>query len=192
MRTFISVELADEVKKNIAELVGELKNTSTAVKWVEPKNLHITLKFLGWIEEKNLSDLIELAARAVAQSAAFKAKFEGLGTFPEGKKARVVWVGTVEGGDELGKIAAALEKTLSKAGFRSEEREFRSHITIGRVKEKIARPVRYEEIDKLMEKIKEFQGAKFGEAVVDRINIMKSTLTQAGPIYETIREIKLL
>jgi 2'-5' RNA ligase len=192
MRTFISVELPDEIKKNITALVNELKNLSAAVKWVEPKNLHITLKFLGWVDEKNLDNLIELAAKAVAESRSFKAKFEGMGTFPEGKKPRVVWVGTAEGGDELCKIAQSLEKTLSKAGFRSEEREFKPHISIGRVKEKAPRQIRYEEIDKLEDKIKGLQNEKFGETMVDRIHIMKSTLTPTGPIYEKVKEIKLL
>ena len=192
MRTFISIELPDEVKKNITELVDELKNLNAAVKWVEPKNLHITLKFLGWVEEKNLDNLIELAQKAVEGSKSFKANFRGMGTFPEGKKPRVVWVGTAEGGDELCKIAQGLEKTFSKAGFRKEEREFKSHITIGRVKEKAPRQIRYEEIEKLKEKIKGLENEKFGETIVDRIYIMKSTLTKTGPIYEKVKEIMLL
>jgi 2'-5' RNA ligase len=184
MRTFISVELPDEVKKNIVELVNELKATEAAVKWVTAENLHITLKFLGWVEDRNLDNLIDLTTKAVAGNGSFKARFEGLGTFPEGKTPRVVWVGTVEGGDRLCNLAKNLEEALSKAGFRKEEREFRSHITIGRVKEKKG-------VEKLKEKIKSIKDAKFGEALVDRIYIMKSSLTPKGPIYEIVKEVKL-
>lgn len=184
MRTFISVELPDEVKKNIAELVNELKDRGAAVKWVEAQNLHITLKFLGRVEERNLDNLIDLTTKALADCGSFKARFEGLGTFPEGKTPRVVWVGTAEGGDKLCSLAKVLEETLSKAGFQSEEREFKSHITIGRVKENKG-------VDKLKEKIKSVKDAKFGEALVDRISIMKSTLTPKGPIYEKVKEVKL-
>lgn len=192
MRTFISVELPDEVKKNIAELINELKDAGTGVKWVDPKILHMTLKFLGWVEDRNLDNLIELTAKAVSGKGSFKARFEGLGTFPEGKTPRVVWVGTAEGGDELCKLAKDLEETLSKAGFRKEEREFKSHITIGRVKEKkVPRQARDNGVDKLKEKIRKIKDAKFGEAVVDRIHIMKSTLTPKGPIYEIFKEVKL-
>ena len=184
MRTFISVELPDEVKKNIAELINELKNTGSGIKWIEAKNLHITLKFLGWVEDRNLDNLIDLTTKAVAGKGSFKARFEELGTFPEGKSPRVVWVGTAEGGGKLCSLAKVLEETLSKAGFRSEEREFKSHISIGRVKEKKG-------VDKLKEKIKSIKDAKFGEALVDRIFIMKSALTPKGPIYEKVKEVKL-
>lgn len=184
MRTFISIELPDEVKKNIAELIGELRGAGGGVKWVDPKNLHMTLKFLGWVEDRNLDNLIELATKAVAGLGSFKARFEGLGTFPEGKTPRVVWVGTVEGGEKLCKLAKNLEETLSKAGFRREEREFKTHITIGRVKEKKG-------VDNLKNQISKIKNQKFGEMIVDKMHIMKSTLTPKGPIYEIYKEVKL-
>ncbi len=184
MRIFISVELPDEVKKNIAELVNELKDTGAGVKWVEAKNLHITLKFLGWVDDRKIDNLAELTTKAVSGIGSFKARFEGLGTFPEGKKPRVVWVGTVEGGDKLCDLAKNLEDILSKAGFRSEEREFRPHVTVGRVKEKKG-------VDKLKEKIQSLKDPKFGEAIVDHVYIMKSTLTPSGPIYEIINPVPL-
>lgn len=184
MRTFISVELPDEVRKNIAELIIELKTVDAAVKWVEAQNLHITLKFLGWVEDRKIDNMMELTSKAVAGMGSFKAKFEGMGTFPPGKSPRVVWVGVSEGGDKLIKLASSLEETLSNAGYRSEKREFNSHVTIGRIKESNG-------VDKLKEKIESLKDVKFGEAWVDSISIMKSTLTPKGPIYERIKEVKL-
>jgi 2'-5' RNA ligase len=184
MRIFISVELPDEVKKNITELINELKLTEAGVRWVETKNLHITLKFLGWVDDKKLNDVIDLATRAAGGSGSFKAKFEGIGTFPPGKAPRVIWAGIVEGGDKLERIADALEKHFSGAGYRSEERGFSSHITIGRVKDNRG-------VDKLKEKMSGFERSNFGEMKVDQIAIMRSTLTPHGPVYEIIREVKL-
>lgn len=184
MRTFIAVELPDEVRKNIVELINELKDAGAAIKWVEEKNLHITLKFLGWVEDRKVDNVIELASKAAAGTGSFKAKFEGLETFPPGKAPRVVWIGVSEGSDKLVKMANALEDNFSQAGYRSEKREFSSHVTIGRVKEKKG-------VDKLKEKIESIKEAKFGEVLVDHINIMKSTLTPKGPIYEVIKEVKL-
>lgn len=178
MRTFISVELTDEVKKKLAELINELKPDSPGVNWVEPRNLHFTLKFLGWVEDKNLDNLIKLTTQAVAGQGSFKAKFKNLGTFPEGKHPRVVWVGTAEGGDQLCTLAKGLETVLFQAGFRSEVREFKPHITVGRVKEKKG-------VDRLIEKIKSTKSAGFGEMIVDRVSIMR------GPIYEIFKEVKL-
>ena len=97
-------------------------------------------------------------------------------------------------------MADSLEETLSNAGYRSEEREFNSHVTIGRVKERkaprqdfdeLSRVARGEGVDKLKEKIAGFKYPKFGEMWVDSINIMKSTLTPKGPIYEKMKEVKL-
>jgi 2'-5' RNA ligase len=184
MRAFISVELTDEIKKNITELVNGLKDNADGIKWVEPKNLHITLKFLGWVEDRNLDNLIELTAKAVANTGSFRAKFEELGTFPEGKTPRVIWVGTAEGGDALCKLAKSLETTLSQAGFKSEAREPRPHITIGRVKERKG-------AGRVKEKIDGMQNARFGEMIVDRVCIMKSTLKRSGPVYEIFKEVKL-
>lgn len=184
MRLFIAVELPDEVRKNITELINELKEVGSAVKWVEEKNLHITLKFLGWVEDRKVDNVVELATKAAGGTGSFKAKFEGTGTFPSGKNPRVVWVGMGEGGEKLKKLADSLEEALSDAGYRSEEREFSSHATIGRVKE-------IKGVDKLKEKMESIKDPKFGEAIVDHIDIMKSTLTPKGPIYEKIKEVKL-
>lgn len=184
MRVFIAVELPDEIRKNIVELINELKEVGSDVKWLEEKNLHITLKFLGWVEDRKINDVIELTAKAVAGTGSFKAKFEGLGTFPPGKTPRVVWAGVSEGAEKMKKLADSLEETLSNAGYRSEEREFNSHVTIGRVKEKKG-------VDKLREKLGDYKDPKFGETIVDHINIMKSTLTPKGPIYEKVKEVKI-
>jgi len=184
MRTFISVELPEAVRKKVAELINGLKDTGAAVKWVEAGNLHITLKFLGWVEDRDLDNLTALTAQAVSGKGSFRARFKGVGTFPDGRDPRVVWVGTAEGGDGLCELAKSLEETLSKAGFRREEREFRPHITAGRVKEKKG-------VDRLKAKIQSQVNAEFGETLVDRVHIMKSTLTPKGPVYEKVKEVML-
>jgi 2'-5' RNA ligase len=199
MRLFIAVELPEEVRRKIANLIKELKETGAGVKWVEADNLHITLKFLGWVEDQRLEDLESWVVKAVTKTGGFKAKFEGTGAFPPGKNPRVLWVGINEGGKELKKIADSLEGTLARGGYRSEEREFSAHLTLGRVKDKaprqdcdeLSRVARGEGVDKLIEKIEQHRDASFGEAWIDSIAIMKSTLTPKGPVYDKIKEVKL-
>ena len=183
MRAFIAVELPPEVKKNIAGLVGDLKRIDAPVKWVEPENLHITLKFLGEVEESKIEKLIALVSSAVAGTGSFNVKFEGIGKYP-----RVIWVGTGQGAEELCKIASAVEKNLAKAGYQKEEREFKPHITIGRVKDQSQGE---KGVDELKEKIRSLKDPKFGAGMVDRILVMQSTLTPNGPIYEKIKEVSL-
>jgi len=184
MRLFIAVEIPDEIKKNIVERINELKPVEAVVKWVAKENLHITLKFLGWVEEKDLDKLIKMTSKAVESFNRFKVNFAGLGTFPEGKAPRVVWVGMGEGAEEMGKLAEALENKLSRAGFRSEPRGFKPHLTIGRIKAKKG-------VDNLKTNLAAIKEPKFGETEVDSLFIMKSTLTSKGPIYEKIKEVKL-
>lgn len=184
MRLFIAFEMPDEVKKNVVELINELKKVEASIKWVEEKNLHITLKFLGWVEDKDLEKLIEMVSRSVENFKSFKVDFKGMGTFPEGKAPRVVWVGATEGAEVLGKIAESLENNLSQAGFRSEKRGFTPHLTIGRIKDKKG-------VDELKLKMAAIKNTEFGEAMIDRLFIMKSTLTSKGPIYEKIKEVTL-
>ncbi|MEA3493301.1 MAG: RNA 2',3'-cyclic phosphodiesterase [Candidatus Margulisiibacteriota bacterium] len=184
MRAFISVELPDKVKEKIKEfieeVIKELSDTEIKVKWVKKENLHLTLKFLGWVDDKALDKLIALTEKAVSNSGSFEVSLGGAGTFPEGKNPKVVWVGTDRGGDKLCDLA----DRLSKTGPRRETREFKAHLTIGRVKDKRG-------VDKLLKKLEKFKDIKFGEISVDRIFIMKSTLTPKGPIYEIFREVKV-
>jgi 2'-5' RNA ligase len=184
MRAFISAELPNDLKKMITAATAGLREIESGIKWVEEQNLHLTLKFLGWVEEKDIDKMLRLAEESAKGTGSFKLKLAGMGTFPEGKSPRVIWVGITEGGERLKEIAEKLENQLSQAGFRSEEREFSTHLTLGRVKDKKG-------VDLVKEKMKESKDQVFGELVVDHINIMKSTLTPKGPIYEIVKEVKL-
>ncbi len=184
MRTFIAVEIPNEVRIEIGKLITKLKGLESGVKWVEEKNIHITLKFLGEVKDNDLERLKNLVKDVVAETKIFEVSYEGLGTFPEGKTPRVIWIGIEKGKDELKKIADELEETLSKNGFRKEERDFSSHATIGRVKEK-------KNIGELKKAIEEKKNIRFGKSTVSHITIMKSTLSPKGPTYEAIEKIKL-
>ena len=100
MRVFISVELPDEIKKKVAEAAAPLKEIESGIKWVEDRNLHITLKFLGWVEDRKIDNMIYLAEESAKGTGSFKLKFSGLGTFPGGSSPRVVWIGITERGEK--------------------------------------------------------------------------------------------
>ncbi len=183
-RIFIAVGLPDAIKEKIGGLIEQFKASGAAVRWVEPKNLHVTLKFLGWVEEERVSQVVELTEKAVRGKKAFCADLQGIGTFPAGRDPRIIWVGITEGGDNLKALAEELEKLFAQAGYGSEEREFSSHVTIGRIKERKG-------ADKLREKMAAFNEVKLGDAPVASLQIMKSTLTPDGPRYEIIKEVEL-
>lgn len=172
MRLFAAVDLPAEVKKRIGGLIEQLKSTGVKVKWVEAQNIHLTLKFFGEVAEPQLAGLVESVEEKIGGKGSFGLKLEGMGAFPEGERPHVIWVGVGEGHEKLEKLAGLLG-----------EEKFVSHATIGRIKERKG-------VD-LREKVRSFESSEFGETQVDKVLIMKSTLTPTGPVYEIIKEVKL-
>lgn len=165
MRVFIAVPLPAEVRRRIAGLINELKAAGAAVKWVEAENLHVTLKFFGEVAEGKAGELGDWLASRVGGTGGFEIKLAGMGTFPAGKHPRVVWVGVDQGKERMAELARSLD-----------EPEFVPHVTIGRIKEGNV-PV--------------LAGAELGVAPVTAVHLMKSKLTQHGPVYEVLKEVKL-
>ena len=184
MRTFIAVGISSEVREKIAKIQVELKEGDPDVKWVEPKNLHSTLKFLGEVSEDKLSGVIEKTRLAVSGISHFQVHISGLGSFPNLRSPRVVWVGINEGKAELKDLSERIEEKLSYLGFAKEKREFSAHLTIGRVRSLRGK-------GKLVKKIEDWQRCDVGEFSVDKVLIMESQLSPKGPTYRIIEEINL-
>ena len=185
MRTFISIEIPEDIKNNIEKAIGELKLILPHIKWVDKKNLHINLKFLGWVVDNKADDMISSVTDLAKGFGSIKINFAGLGVFPNARHPRVIWVGICEGNDRVKELAEKIDARLSSEGYRKEEeREFSPHLTIGRIKEKID----VEPLSKFMEKN---MMTEFGGFTADHISVMKSTLRRSGPIYEEMKQIIL-
>jgi len=184
MRTFIAVGISDEVREKIAQIQAELKKGEPDVKWVEPENLHITLKFLGEVSEDKLPGLIEKTRLAASGISPFRVHIIGLGSFPSLTSPRVVWVGVKTGKNELRNLSERVEGNLSDLGFAKEKREFSAHLTIGRVRSGRKK-------EKLVKKIEEFANYDVGEFSVDKVAIMESQLSSKGPAYKIVKELRL-
>jgi len=184
MRTFVSIEIPDNIKNSIEKAIGELKLVLPHIKWVDKKNLHITLKFLGWVEDGKISGLTDSVTDIVKGFGTIKVGFAGFGMFPDEKHPRVIWVGITEGSDKLKELADKIEDKLSTEGYREEEREFSTHLTIGRIKEKI-------DAEALTGFIKKNENAGFGGFIAKNVSMMKSTLKRSGPVYEEVKQIQL-
>jgi RNA 2',3'-cyclic 3'-phosphodiesterase len=186
MRTFIAIELPQEIKDSLSKLQDELKAHGADVKWVEPKNIHLTLKFLGEIDNKQSEKISEIISRVARDNNSFQAAISSLGAFPKIDHPRVIWAGIDAGDKELKIIAERLEDEISLLGIPKEERAFSSHITIARVRSPSNR-------DKLVQDLKtktELDGKKL-EFSVTKITLFKSTLTPKGPLYEPLKETSL-
>jgi 2'-5' RNA ligase len=178
IRAFISVNLKQEIRHKIGE--AERDFAMEGVKLVEPGLVHVTLKFLGYIEEDRVGE-IEAALKNVKVKP-FLAEFKSLGGFPNTRSPRVIWIGAE--GDFI-ELNRQVEGLMEKIGFEREGR-FEPHVTIGRVK--FPTPEQKQKLPALFEKYKDFNA---GGMLVDSIYLMKSTLSPKGPTYDVLKEIKL-
>jgi 2'-5' RNA ligase len=134
IRAFIAIELPDDVKAFLGDLVSFLKKRGADVKWVKPEGMHLTLKFLGNVRTESLES-VEHASRLVfsPQTAIYLA-IKNLGSFPTLKRPRVVWAGCEDAAYRLPPLVATLEDALGALGFEKEKRPYNPHLTLGRVR----------------------------------------------------------
>jgi 2'-5' RNA ligase len=134
MRAFVAIPLPEEVRAVLAKLQDELKTTGADVAWVEPENIHITLKFLGEITEEQRAAFEAELRRIAAAAPAFTASLDAVGAFPTMTSPRILWVGMKQGSERATALAAQCEEAARKLGLRSEGRAFSAHATLGRVR----------------------------------------------------------
>ena len=180
-RGFISIDIG--VFPKLVELENEIKNTGVNVKLVEPEIVHITLKFLGDTEEENIDEIEDIIKKSVEATTPFDVKLVGTGVFPNPGYVKVVWIGIKEG-EQIGVIADKIDSQLVNLGFEREKRRFSPHLTIARVKTAKNK-------DKLLQVVEKYRDVEFMSLKVDTICLKKSELTPKGPIYTTVREIKI-
>ncbi len=184
IRTFLAIELPSSILKRLKEVQQELKTCQADVRWVDPNSIHLTLKFLGNIEEKQMESIVKAVEKSVQRTPFFSLKVQGVGGFPDVRNPRVLWIGLEERGALLSTLQNQLEKELEKIGFKSENRPFHPHLTLGRVKSTRGKAC-------LVEKMGKYKEECFGEFEVERVILFKSELRPAGPIYTPLKEIRL-
>ncbi|MBI3930625.1 MAG: RNA 2',3'-cyclic phosphodiesterase [Chloroflexi bacterium] len=187
IRSFIAIELPDELKLELDRLETRLKSAKpSGVKWVDPDSIHLTLKFLGNIAIDRTAEItraIEEAARVVTP---FHLEVKDLGVFPNLKRVRVAWVGISGEVDKLIQLQQGIESNLTSLGFAPESRPFTSHLTLARLGNQASLDER-QKFGQLIASTR-FEG---GAINVDAISLMRSQLTRAGAIYSRISSVGL-
>jgi RNA 2',3'-cyclic 3'-phosphodiesterase len=138
IRAFLAVNFSVATTRAMGELAEAVRRETPPelrIAWVPAPNLHVTLKFLGWTTEDSLVAIHDRVAREVSDFGPFELRARGLGAFPTPGSPRVVWIGLEDPSGLLSRLAAGCEQWMSDLGFTKEERPFRPHVTIGRVKE---------------------------------------------------------
>jgi len=187
LRTFIAIELPQDIKDTIGRLQSKLKSSGADVKWVSPSNIHLTLKFLGEIDEKTRDGVSGVMKEIGASTPSFIIRLGALGAFPGLHSPRIIWVGLSHGHDQVESIVERLETGLEKYGVIKENKPFSSHITIGRVRS----PKNKEDLLRCVSELESPVKEKTGEFQAGKITLFKSTLLPHGPVYEAIQETNL-
>jgi 2'-5' RNA ligase len=179
IRTFIGVDFGKAIRDRAVALQKLLANTGTDVKWVEPENLHVTLLFLGEVDDREVPHVCRIASECTTTKASFPMSIETLGCFPNARRPRTIWVGVGEGAQPLCALHDDLEIPLAELGYRREERRYTPHATLGRVRGDSSTGT-------LARVLSEQANWKGGETLVREIRIMASELTPRGPVYTVL------
>ncbi len=184
IRLFIAVPIPRDLRNNIARYQSELKQFGGHVKWVDPENIHLTIKFLGDTPPELIPDIKDRIVAAVNKVDPFEISIEGVGAFPNFKRPRVFWVGAKDRENRLQLLANKIAEGMEALGFEREKRSFSAHLTLGRVKDSRT-------VHAIINELKERSQFSIGHFSADCIQLIKSQLTRSGPIYTVLEKIEL-
>jgi len=186
IRSFIAIPLTGEVQRAARKIVRELQDEKDGMKWVPEDNLHLTLKFLGDVVDRDVPQVCKVIRECCESTPPFELELSGTGGFPNAERPRVVWAGIVDGGEILVDLVTRLEKGLAKLGFKPEPRDYRPHLTLGRVRSG-SRAASAE----VVEKVARFKNRRMGTLAVEQVRLYASYLDKSGTSYHVMDRIDL-
>ncbi len=189
IRTFISINLPEEVRAHLEKLETDLKKSfpSISAKWVDVSSLHLTLKFLGSIEENKIDSVTVALAKGAEQTTPFSLGMGGLGAFPNMRRVDVVVVGLSGELDCLLQLQNNIEEAMKPLGFRPESRPFAPHLTLARLREQST----IQERQAMGQALQSAQLPPMGPFKVTSVNLMKSELLRTGAVYTELSHVRL-
>ncbi len=188
IRSFIAIELPEEVKSGLLQLQNELKVSGhNYIKWVAPEGIHLTIKFLGNISSHRVSDVTKAMEEAGRMVSAFQLKIGELGAFPNLRRPRVIWVGIGGELDKLAFLQQRIDNALIPLGFPKEKRPFSPHITLARIREKAS----FHEQRDFGELIARTSFEAVYNVEVNVLSLMRSQLLPGGAVYSRLAFVNL-
>ena len=182
IRAFLAIDLDDDLKPKINNVIKEFAEINAKIKYVDLNNLHLTLKFFGDIDVDGINLITEKIEKVIKDFNSFDIKIKGCGAFPNKNHIKVIWIG-IEEDNILKNLHDKLDAEFNSIGF-DLDKKFSSHLTIGRVKSPKGK-------NEIKDCINTFADIEIGNMTVNSIKLKKSTLTPSGPIYENLHEFEL-
>lgn len=184
IRTFIAINVPPSIQATVEKIQGRFKQIRSPIMWVKPSHLHLTLKFLGNVSEKQIEEIKGCLAIAGQGLNTFLLKATEIGVFPNINYPRVVWLGFSDPTGQLHKLEENIEHHLQKIGFQPEDRKFTPHLTIGRIKSLKGKT----DIIRMIHNEKKLP---YDNIFVTEIKLMKSNLKPSGPEYSVLYSMEL-
>jgi RNA 2',3'-cyclic 3'-phosphodiesterase len=184
MRLFIAIEIPESLKKELAEVQARLRGAGVDASWTREEGMHLTLKFLGEVSEQQVPGIMNGLQKAAEGIGPLSLSVSGVGTFPNPKNARVVWIGLAGDIEQLTRLQIAVEKAMVLLGMVREERTFTPHLTLGRIKYIRSRNTWIRTLDE----VKDISLPGF-EAT--SVSLMKSELKPSGAVYTEMGRVEL-
>ena len=180
IRVFIAIDLPKSIQDSIENQTSRLRQGTGngLVRWVPPANMHLTLKFIGSISTSHVDFLKQMLTQAAESHSPFDLQIGGIGSFPNSKRPRVIWVG-IHAPADLASLQKNIEAGATRLGYEKEERPFSPHLTLGRVRSDIA-PA---DLQKIRSTLDSFQLGNIGSAKIDAVHLYKSDLHSDGSVY---------
>jgi 2'-5' RNA ligase len=178
-RLFVAIALPDEILSNLESAQKKFKRFGRDAKWVKPQSIHLTLKFLGYVDPEKLRDIEKLLSKAVVSFVPIPVSIKGCGFFPNARRPSVFWVGVDS--KEILPVQQHLEDTFEQLGFEKENRAFNPHLTLARFRD----PHGWMH---LVEEANKFQNEVFGEFVAISLILFESVLHREGAQYTRLGE----
>lgn len=189
IRSFIAIELPEDVKSGLRRLQEVLKSPRyTFVKWVAPESIHITLKFLGNISFQKVTEITRVMEQASQGVKPFCLEIAGVGAFPNLGQPRALWLGIKGEVDKLVAWQERIDSSLALLGFARETRPFTPHLTLARLRENVTFRERRDFGELIMKTPVEVNYA----VKVNSLALMKSLLLPSGAVYSRLAEVKLV
>lgn len=189
MRSFVAIEIPESLKANLDRSVEALRSgiRDDLVRWVRPSAMHLTLKYLGEIEQPQVHAVEEILDQVAEGFSRFALKIAGFGCFPNRKRPRVLWVGIDPAGGVLLQLQAELASRLEQIGFESDRRDYHPHMTIGRMRNGMTAA----ESRLISGWAQEAQIGTTGRFEVESIGLIRSVLKPSGAVYTHLHRARL-
>lgn len=174
MRLFVALDIPEETRERLRDLVAQLAPAGRGARWVRPEGIHVTLKFIGWLEDAKVAEVQQHLAN-VPRRNAIPIAFRNFGFFPHEKRPRVFYVG-IEAGAELAALAGEIEAQLEPLELPKEDRAYTPHLTLARFKTN-------EGLAEMRKILSSLPSRDFGGARPTEFHLYQSVLKSTGAIY---------